>query len=216
MSDSTSQQARGESEITLGLLTAVDRDQSVTQRRLAYDLGIALGLANAYIRRCVTKGLIKIAQAPTHRYAYYLTPKGFAEKSRLTAEFLSQSFKLIRMARQQYSEILERCVAQGIKRIAIFGAADLAEVVVLCARDFQITVVGAVSNGAAVGDFGVPLAGSVAELADFDVIIVADLADPQRSYDRLVEALGHDKVLTPAFLNISRSVSRSSDEDATP
>jgi len=28
---------------------------------------------------------MKIKQAPANRYVYYLTPKGFAEKSRLTA-----------------------------------------------------------------------------------------------------------------------------------
>jgi DNA-binding MarR family transcriptional regulator len=73
----------------LGLLAAVERDSALTQRHLARELGIALGLANAYLRRCTKKGLIKMRQAPLNRYAYYLTPRGFAEKSRLTAEYLS-------------------------------------------------------------------------------------------------------------------------------
>ena len=75
----------GDPEIVLGLLTSIERDSAVTQRKLAGDLGIALGLANAYLRRCVRKGLVKVSQVPLNRYAYYLTPQGFAEKSRLTA-----------------------------------------------------------------------------------------------------------------------------------
>jgi hypothetical protein len=46
----------GDLEIVLGLLTSIERDSAVTQRKLAGDLGIALGLANAYLRRCVRKG----------------------------------------------------------------------------------------------------------------------------------------------------------------
>src|SRR6187549_1606185 len=81
-----------EAEITLGLLTAIEENSAVTQRSVASDLGIALGLANSYLKRCVRKGLVKVAQVPSRRYAYFLTPQGFAEKSRLTAEYLSHSF----------------------------------------------------------------------------------------------------------------------------
>ena len=69
----------GDSEITLGVLNAVDENSGVTQRGVAKEVGIALGLTNTYLKRCVKKGLIKVQQAPANRYAYYLTPKGFSE-----------------------------------------------------------------------------------------------------------------------------------------
>ena len=73
-------------ELLLGVLSAVEHDSNVTQRNMSSQLGIALGLANAVLKRCVRKGLIKISTAPLNRYAYYLTPTGFSEKARLTAE----------------------------------------------------------------------------------------------------------------------------------
>ena len=76
-----SDEVDGESAITLGLLDAVHQNSSVSQRSLAAELGIALGLTNAYFKRCVRKGLVKVRSAPANRYAYYLTPKGFAEKA---------------------------------------------------------------------------------------------------------------------------------------
>src|SRR5262245_61676822 len=79
-------------EILLGVLTAVEHDGNVSQRHISTELGVALGLANAYLRRCVRKGLIKIQQVPRRRYVYYLTPHGFAEKARLTGQYLSASF----------------------------------------------------------------------------------------------------------------------------
>ena len=73
-----------DARIVLGLLESVERDGAQSQRRIAADLGIALGLVNAYVKRCVRKGLLKVSEAPARRYVYYLTPQGFAEKSKLT------------------------------------------------------------------------------------------------------------------------------------
>src|ERR1017187_2487115 len=106
----------GESEnehIVLGLLESVERDGAQSQRKLASELGIALGLCNAYLKRCVTKGLVKMSAVPTRRYAYYLTPKGFAEKSRLTVDYLSFSFEFFRRARADCSAVLIASNARG-------------------------------------------------------------------------------------------------------
>ncbi len=95
-----------EAEITLGVLTSVEGNSTLSQRALARELGIALGLANAYLKRCAKKGFIKIKQIPPNRYAYYLTPKGFSEKSRLTVEYLSYSLSFFRQARTSRNRFL--------------------------------------------------------------------------------------------------------------
>ena len=104
------------SRIMLGLLEAVEHDRAQSQRHLASELGIALGLVNAYLKRCVKKGLVKIGEAPARRYAYYLTPKGFAEKSRLTVEYLSYSFSFFRQAKTDCSALLQTAKARGLAR----------------------------------------------------------------------------------------------------
>ena len=45
-----------DTEITLGVLDAVHENEKVTQRSVARDLGIALGLANAYLKRWCARG----------------------------------------------------------------------------------------------------------------------------------------------------------------
>src|SRR5205823_2696433 len=98
--------------IVLNLLNSVD-DGAQSQRRIAEELGIALGLVNAYLKRCVKKGLVKVSEAPARRYAYYLTPKGFAEKSRLTVEYLSASFSFFRKAKSDCARVFEEAKARG-------------------------------------------------------------------------------------------------------
>src|SRR5262252_9985769 len=96
MPSGLSKDESGADRIVLGLLNSVEADGARSQRRIAAELGIALGLVNAYLKRCVKKGLVKVHDAPARRYAYYLTPQGFAEKSRLTVQYLSDSFSFFR------------------------------------------------------------------------------------------------------------------------
>jgi DNA-binding MarR family transcriptional regulator len=112
----------GFDETLLGVLNVVERDSQISQRLISRELGVALGLANAYLKRCVRKGFIKISQVPKRRYAYYLTPQGFAEKARLTGEYLSVSLSFFRTAREQMSELLAGCAADGYHRVALAGA----------------------------------------------------------------------------------------------
>src|ERR1700722_14964414 len=163
--------------IVLGLLQSVERDGAQSQRKLASDLGIALGLVNAYLKRCVKKGLLKIGQAPARRYAYYLTPHGFAEKSRLTVEYLSWSFSFFRRAREDCATVLRAAHARGWTRIALAGVSDLAEIATICALEQGITVVAVVDANSTNDRFvGAPVVKSIAAVpGGFDALVVTDL-----------------------------------------
>jgi DNA-binding MarR family transcriptional regulator len=206
-------QETGDPEIVLGLLTSIERNSAITQRKLAGDLGIALGLANSYLRRCVRKGLIKIGQVPLNRYAYYLTPQGFAEKSRLTAEYLTVSFNFFRRARSDCAELLQECAARGWTRVALCGAGDLAEVAVLSAGESEIEVVCVLAPARAGGRcVSVPIVGDLAaaqQQGAFDGVILTDTQAPQRRFDELIASgpaygLSAVCVVAPNLLGISR------------
>jgi len=198
--------AGNETEITLGVLEAVEENSAVTQRSVASELGIALGLTNAYLKRCVKKGLIKVNQIPPNRYAYYLTPKGFAEKSRLTAEYLSSSFKFFRRARTQCEAILSECAHQGWRRVALVGDGDLAEIATLCAREFDLVLVGVLGDGPAPsGRAGLPVAADLDALGEIDAAVITDLNDPQGAFERVRRHLPEARVLAPAMLRIRRT-----------
>jgi DNA-binding MarR family transcriptional regulator len=144
MSGATEHDEFEKARIMLGLLESVERDGAQTQRRLASELGIALGLVNSYLKRCIKKGLVKVSEAPARRYAYYLTPKGFGEKTRLTVDYLSYSFSLLRHARSDYSEVLSAARTRGCRRIVLAGVSDIAEVAAICAMNDGMRIVGVI------------------------------------------------------------------------
>lgn len=204
--DRTSGNAQdGDAEITLGLLNAVQENSTITQRSMAKDLGIALGLANAYLKRCVRKGLIKISEVPPNRYAYYLTPKGFTEKSRLTSEYLSSSFTFFRKAKDQCGETLGYCTARGWTRIALAGCGELAEIATLCASEHEVELVGMIDPTAIPASFaGLNVVAGPGELPGFDAVIVTDLRAPQAIFEGLTAEIPAERVLAPSLLGITR------------
>lgn len=203
--DRTSGNAQeGDAEITLGLLNAVQENSKITQRSMAKDLGIALGLANAYLKRCVRKGLIKISEVPPNRYAYYLTPKGFTEKSRLTSEYLSSSFTFFRKAKGQCGETLSYCAARGWTRIALSGCGELAEIATLCATEHDVELVGMIDPKANAASFaGLKVVADANKLRGLDAVIVTDLRAPQDVFDALTAEMPAERVLAPPLLGIS-------------
>jgi DNA-binding MarR family transcriptional regulator len=193
-----------QARIVLGLLEYVGRGGEQSQRRLASELGVALGLANAYLKRCVKKGLVKVRHAPARRYAYYLTPRGFAEKSRLTLEFMSYSFALFRRAKADCMASLETARERGYARIALIGASDLAEIAAICALDGGF-VIAAVVDGELAGErfAGAPLVRDMDSLAPPpDAVLVTDMRAAAVALRAAVAKFGAERVLVPALLGI--------------
>lgn len=204
-SGSSSDSLGNDARITLGLLNAVQDNHELTQRSVSKEMGIALGLVNAYLKRCVRKGYVKVRQIPRNRYAYYLTPKGFTEKSRLTAEYFSQSFKFFRLARIECDQLFELCAKRKWKRVVLAGASDLGEIATLCARDFPVTLVGFVDARSKEGTFaGLPVKADIGALGRIDAVIVTDLREPQAAFDDAAARLTGERVLVPPFLRVER------------
>lgn len=190
---SNSRRDVNDDQIVLGVLDAVERDQHVTQRLVASELGIALGLANAYLKRCIRKGLVKASQVPSRRYAYYLTPQGFAEKSRLTADYLAHSLAFFRNARSQLAAIFAEAEERGQRRLLLIGEGDLAEIAQLVVRESAIELVGVAKGFAADCD---------ALFNRIDGVVITDMIEPRAAYDAAFERFEPSRIYTPAALRL--------------
>jgi DNA-binding MarR family transcriptional regulator len=182
-------------ERELEILTAIDEGRPLTQRDLSQRLGVALGLTNLYLKRLVRKGFVKVVQFPQKpaarkRLRYLVTPTGIAEKSRLTYEHMAYSLSLYRRARQTLRESLTLLPEVGMKRIALCGAGEAAELAYLALKEFGLEPIGVFareSGGSFLGFTVRPLAELARE--DVDGVIVATF-DPPESHVAELTALG--------------------------
>ena len=131
---------------TLKILEKVDNDGTPSQRDIARDLNISLGLVNSFIKRLAKKGYFKMGHLPKNRVRYILTARGLAEKSRLTYEYIQFSFKFYRDARQKLRKLYAELETQGVRRLVFYGAGDLAEIAYLSLQQSRIELVAVVDD----------------------------------------------------------------------
>ena len=163
------------------LLTEIEAGQALSQRGLASNAGIALGLTNLLVRRLAKKGFVKIVRVRPNRVRYLITPAGLREIARISREYLRDSVRRYADARARIQDRFERLSAEWPldrahpeKRIAFYGAGELAEIGYVClqATDFKLI---AVADATRVQPFfGLP------------VVQPASLAQLRGSFDRLV------------------------------
>ena len=159
----------------LKLLEEVEKDSRVTQRGLATKLGIALGLTNIYLRRLVRKGYIKCVNVQSNRITYLITPRGIAEKARLTYEFMDYSLHLYGEVRQHLRSALAQCAAAD-KRVAIYGRGEAAELAYLSLREAGLEPVAIFDETNGQEFLGIPVRPiSEHEQVTYDLMIVATL-----------------------------------------
>lgn len=178
-----------ETKVMVHLLSEIDRNPSFTQRGLAQELGIALGLMNHYLKSCTAKGWIRASQISPRRISYFLTPEGFKEKSVMVKDYLARSLTFFRDAKKECEEALRFCQKNDLSSVVLVGQGDLADIVQLVFRGSSISTHVASQTDTIIG---------------FDGAIITDIVHPQQAYDLVKNKIDSKYIITPRLLHISR------------
>ena len=190
----------------LEFLVALEGGHVVTQMTLSKRIGVAVGLINALLKRAMHKGYVKAKAVPYKRYAYYLTPIGFSEKSRLVAEYLESSLSFFRVARQEYSDLFNRARVSGMRRIALIGGGELADIALMAAREVEIDVVAIFDRETSKQQLhGLPVARLPEAISPLDGVAITDSRAPQAAFDLVRDRFEELQILAPSFLRITRT-----------
>jgi DNA-binding MarR family transcriptional regulator len=197
------------SNAELDFLTAIESGEVVTQLALKRRVGVSVGLVNALLKRAVSKGYVKVRQAPYRRYAYYLTPQGFGEKSRLVAKYLETSLSFFREARSQYGEIFVRARETGADRLVLVGSGELAEIALLAASAESVSVLAIVdpqaqgSHSRTFWGHGVAIVPALNDVEGYDGVVITDASTPQKTFERLRDSCPEARIFAPAVLRLA-------------
>ena len=173
----------------LVLLSELDRNGGATQRTLASKLGVALGLTNLYLKRLARKGYIKIMTIPRNRIRYLLTSQGFAEKSRLTYQYMEYSLSYYRDMRGRLNDMLSTLEWTHGQRVAICGTGELAELVYLALLEMNVNCVGFVDGNTRESFLSCPVS-SPDGIAGWqlDRVLIADFDHAETYEEQLVRS----------------------------
>lgn len=129
-------------ERELDILTAIGDGTLLTQRQLSARLGLALGLTNLYIRRLTRKGYVKVRTLGARQVRYFLTPKGMAEKTRLTYDYVASSLRAYGQARSALRAALGQLTTANGVRIGLYGRGEAAELAYITLRELNLDIAG--------------------------------------------------------------------------
>ncbi len=97
----------------------------VTQRRLAEDAGLSLGLTNAMLRRCVEKGWILIKRVNARKLHYAMTGDGINEIARRAYRYFRRASRSVSLYRDLIEGFVMERKRRGFARIVLAGPSDL-------------------------------------------------------------------------------------------
>ncbi len=123
---------------SLQILETLSDDPSVTQRDISQRLGIALGLVNSYVKNLVAKGYITVKAIPRRRYAYYLTPKGFTEKTRLAFDLFQDYTRIYRQTKTNIKGLFKEMQESGVRRVVFAGVDEVAEIAYITLQETSL------------------------------------------------------------------------------
>lgn len=193
----------------LRALEEIERNPRISQRQLATELGVALGVANACVHTLVRKGLVKIRGESNRSLSYHLTKQGVLHKASLAIEWTNNTINDYVQARARMRRQLDGLAASGVRRVVVLGADEVSELVTLIAPQAGIEVVAAVRLGTppiAETLAGVPVL-DIAQVRDesIDAAVVASLRTDIPV--RVADALAGTPVIDLSGQRLERSVS---------
>lgn len=172
---------------TLRILEEIDKEDSPSQRDLSNKLNISLGLVNSFIKRLAQKGYFKITTIPKNRVRYLLTPKGAAEKTRLTYEYIQSSISFYHKALHKIRNLFNELSQNGVNSIVFYGLSDLTEISHLLLQETTIQMKGIVDdNQKGKVLLKTVVVGSVQlSRLSFDRILITDILDPLKASEKI-------------------------------
>ena len=110
------------------LLDALAREEHLSQRQVAKETGLSLGMVNIILRRMAKTGYIKISALNGQTMRYVLTPKGSAELARRSYDYLLHVISTFGELREGITALAEDLYRQGKRRFVIYGKSDVADI----------------------------------------------------------------------------------------
>jgi DNA-binding MarR family transcriptional regulator len=175
---------------TLRILEEFEQDPAQSQRDLSQKLKISLGMVNVFTKRLAKKGYFKLTTIPKNRIQYILTPKGIAEKSRLTYQYILYSMQHYKATRSKIKQLFNELSESNRKKVFFFGLSEFAEIAYITLQETDLTLAGIIDDELVGGKFmGFTIEGSqlLEELSLRDTVIITKMENPEKVVKVLTE-----------------------------
>ncbi|HLG43077.1 MAG TPA: hypothetical protein VI643_06905 [Planctomycetota bacterium] len=126
----------------LKLLGAIEADSKCSQRSLGRETSLTAAMVNQYILEFAADRRIEVDGDTNRSLRYRLTEMGRRQRDKLQGEYLEELSMVHAAIREEYRSFLQRLVSEDLKRAAVLGANEKAELVCDLAPSAGMEIVG--------------------------------------------------------------------------
>lgn len=129
-----------ESILTYHILSYIEKDKTISQRKLSTRIGLNISSINFALRKLVSKGYVRMHGINPRRITYHLTPKGISEKTQLAYKFFIKNYHLFQDVQNDIIVKIDKIDKSNGNRIAIYGISPFLEITytILVEHGFKI------------------------------------------------------------------------------
>ena len=119
----------------------LENDPQASQRVLAENAGMSIGLMNAVIKRFVERGWIMLTNVNLRKLSYAITPKGIAELTTRSQSFARRTFALANKYNENICQIVAAAKNQGKKAVCLYGSSYIKFLLIYASQNFGVSFV---------------------------------------------------------------------------
>lgn len=130
----------------LSILLAIHDSPETSQHKMAEMTHLSSSMVNNYVKKLQKEGLITVSGDTNRTQRYHLTVSG---RDMLISSLLSYSSEIIRLygvAKHELAKRLRSIHEEGVRSVALFGAAETAEVVLAGMKETRLAVAAIVDS----------------------------------------------------------------------
>lgn len=183
----------------LSVLLAIHSSSKISQHKMGRMIHLSSSMVNNYMRELQGEGLIHITGTSNRTQRYHITPSG---KSELISRLIAYSTEIIQLyaaAKREVAERLRTLHSEKIQSIALFGAAETAEVVHAAVKETPLKVKGVVDSDPS--KQGKPFNGLTIEAPkqlknmDVDAVVITSYAKQQEIHECIRRVAGENMIV---------------------
>jgi len=133
-------------EKEIELIELIGRKPTASQRSLASEIKISLGMVNLFLRKLTKKGLLTIQKVNQRDLEYILTPEGLKARAGYNLDYLDKRLNHFVRAKEMVTDKLDQLIADGYRSVYIMAKGEWSEIGFIAAMNMDISLAGFVGS----------------------------------------------------------------------
>ena len=123
------------------IANTLEQEPLASQRVLAENAGMSIGLMNAVLKRFVERGWIMLTNVNLRKLSYAITPAGIAELTARSQKFAKRTFELANIYNETLCNYISKAKNQGKTILCLYGQSYIRFLLIYCCEILNVTFV---------------------------------------------------------------------------